>query len=101
MLQVCRRRIERRAPSHASQSCVRLSLGSIAAEVGYQADPQRVGAVQALDDAQVAGSLRQTLAEAQAAVIHGQCMGIKIACMERVRLSCSEVIKQCFTFPRS
>lgn len=63
-----------------SQAGVDLALQGVAVEVGHQADAERVGAVQALDDAQVAGRLGQALAEAQAAVVHRQGVGVEEAC---------------------
>lgn len=60
------------------QTCVSLSLGGIAAQVGHQANAEWVGVVQALDDAQVSGCLSQTLAEAQATIIHCQSMSVKV-----------------------
>ena len=55
-----------------------LSLGRVAIQVGDQADPQGVSAVQPLDDAQVAGCLSQTLPETQTSVVRGQSTGIKV-----------------------
>lgn len=56
-----------------------LSLGGVAVQVGDQADPQGVSAVQPLDDAQVAGCLSQTLPETQTSVVRGQSTGIKVS----------------------
>lgn len=73
-----RRGAKRRAPGQVTQAGVSLSLTGVIVEVGHQTEPQRVCAVQAFDDAQVAGRLSQALPETQTAVVHGQGMGIKI-----------------------
>lgn len=73
-----RRGAERRAPGQVTQAGVSLSLTGVIVEVGDQTEPQRVCAVQAFDDAQVAGRLSQALPETQTSVVHGQGMGIKI-----------------------
>jgi len=76
--QVRRRGSKRRAPRQVTQAGVSLSLAGVVVEVGDQADPQRVRAVQAFDDAQITGRLRQTLPETQTTVVHSQGMGVKI-----------------------
>lgn len=78
MGQVGRRRSERGAPSQVTEARVSLSLTGVVVEVGDQADPQRVCAVQAFDDAQISCSLSQTLPETQTSVIHCQSMSVKI-----------------------
>lgn len=69
---------ERRPPGQVTQAGVSLPLAGIVVEVGDQADAQRVCAVQALDDTEIAGRLSQTLPEAQTTVIHRQGMGVKV-----------------------
>lgn len=59
-----------------------LPLSGIAAEVGHQADAEGVCTVPTLDDAQVAGRLRQTFPEAQTAVILSKSMSLKVTCQE-------------------
>lgn len=54
-----------------------LSLGSVVAEVGHQAEAEGVRALPALHDAQVAGGLGQALPEAQAAVVLGKSVSLK------------------------
>lgn len=76
--QVGRRGSKRRAPRQVTQARVSLSLTGIVVEVGDQAEPQRVCAVQAFDYAQIAGRLSQALPETQTTVVHRQGMGIKI-----------------------
>lgn len=76
--QVGRRGSKCRAPCQVTQAGVSLSLTCIVVQVGDQAEPQRVCAVQAFDYAQVAGRLSQALPETQTTVVHGQGMGIKI-----------------------
>lgn len=78
MGQVGRGGSERRAPRQVTQAGVSLSLTGVVVQVGDQAEPQRVCAVQALDDAQVAGRLSQALPETQTTVVHRQSMGVKI-----------------------
>lgn len=78
MGQVGRGGSERGAPRQVTQARVSLSLTGVVVQVGDQAEPQRVCAVQALDDAQVAGRLSQALPETQATVVHRQSMGVKI-----------------------
>lgn len=73
-----RRGAERRAPGQVTQARVSLSLTGVIVKVGDQTETQRVCAVQAFDDAQVAGRLSQALPETQTSVVHGQGMGIKI-----------------------
>lgn len=84
--QVGGRGSERRTPCQVTQAGVRLSLTGVVVEVGDQADPQRVGAVQAFDDAQVAGGLSKALPETQTTVIHRQGMGVKITCQDRIEI---------------
>ena len=76
--EVGRRGSEGRAPRQVTQAGVSLSLTGVVVEVGDQAETQRVCAVQALDDAQVADRLCQTLPETQTAVVHRQGMSVKI-----------------------
>lgn len=66
------------APRQVAQAGMSLPLAGVVVEVGDQAETQRVCAVQALDDAQVAGRLSQALPETQTAVVHRQGMGVKI-----------------------
>lgn len=76
--QVGRRGGEGGAPRQVAQARVRLPLAGVVVEVRDQTQAQRVGGVQALDDAQVAGRLGQALPEAQAAVVHRQGVSVKI-----------------------
>lgn len=76
--QVGRRGSKSRAPRQVAQAGVSLSLTGVVVQVGHQTDPQRVCAVQAFDDTQIAGRLSKTLPETQTAVVHGQGMGIKV-----------------------
>lgn len=76
--QVGRRRSERRAPRQVSQARMSLSLTGVVVQVGDEAEPQRVRAVQAFDYAQIAGRLSQALPETQTTIVHRQGMGVKI-----------------------
>lgn len=76
--EVGRRGREGRAPGQVTQTRVGLPLAGVAVQVGHQAQPQGVGAVQAFDDAQVACRLGQALPEAQTPVVHRQSVGIEI-----------------------
>ena len=78
MGQMGRRGSESRTPGQMTEARVSLSLTGIVVEVGDQTHPQRVCAVQALDYAQIAGCLSQTLPETQTTVVHCQGMGIKV-----------------------
>lgn len=69
---------KRRPPSQVTQAGVSLPLAGVVVQVGDQTDAQRVCAVQAFDDAEIAGRLSQTLPEAQTAVVHRQGMGVKV-----------------------
>lgn len=59
------------------------SLGGVTVQVWNQADAEGVGVVQALDDTEVTCRLRQTFAETQATVIHGQRVSIKVTCVRK------------------
>lgn len=78
MRQVGGRRAKGRTPGQVTETGVSLPLSGVVVEVGDQAHPQRVSAVQTFDDAQVASCLSQTLPEPQTTVIHRQGMSIKV-----------------------
>lgn len=59
-----------RSPCKVTEAGVGLPLAGIVVQVGDQTETQRVGAVQAFNDAQVAGCLSQTLPETQTTVVH-------------------------------
>lgn len=86
MSQMARRSAESRTPRQVTQTGVSFSLRGVAVQVRNQADAEGVGVVQPLDDAEVAGRLRQTLAETQPTVIHGQSMSIKVTCRRERKL---------------
>lgn len=76
--EVGRRGSERRAPRQVTQTGVSLSLTGVVVEMGDQTEAQRVRAVQAFDDAQIASRLSHTLPETQTTVVHRQSMSVKI-----------------------
>lgn len=82
MGKMCRGRAVSGAPGQVFQSSVHLPLRGVVAEVGHQTYPQGVCAIQALYDAQVARRLCQALPEAQAAVILGQSVSLKVPCQD-------------------
>lgn len=67
-----------RSPCKVAEAGVSLPLAGVVVEVRDQTETQRVSAVQAFNDAQVAGCLSEALPETQATVVHCQGMGIKI-----------------------
>lgn len=71
-------RSKSRAPGQVTETGVRLPLSGVVVEMGDQAHPQRVSAVQTFNYAQVASRLSQTLPEPQSTVIHRQGMSIKV-----------------------
>lgn len=98
--EVGRRGSERRAPRQVTQARVSLSLTGVVVEMGDQTDTQRVCAVQAFDDAQIAGRLSQALPETQTTVVHRQGMGVKIAfassSMKHLQMVNSHLQNLCF-----
>lgn len=98
--QVGRRGSKRRAPCQVTQARVSLSLTGIVVQVGDQTDPERVCAVQAFDDAQVAGRLSQALPETQTTVVHRQGMGIEVtfasSSMKHLQVVNSHLQNLCF-----
>lgn len=61
----------------------RLHFRHVIIQVGEEAQPDGVGSVLALEDAQVPDNFGETLAETDASVIHGQSPGIQEAWRER------------------
>lgn len=59
-----------RSPCKVAEAGVSLPLAGVVVEVRDQTETQRVSAVQAFNDAQVAGCLRQALPETQTTVVH-------------------------------
>lgn len=61
----------------------RLHFRHVIIQVGEESQPDGVGGVLALEDAQVPDNFGEALAEADASVIHGQSPGIQETCRER------------------
>lgn len=78
MRNVGRRGSKSRTPGQVTQAGVSLSLTGVVVQMRDEADSQRVCAVQALNDAEIAGGFSQALPETQTTVIHRQGMGIKV-----------------------
>lgn len=66
-------------------------------QVREEAQPDGVGGVLALEDAQVPDDFGEALAETDAPVIHGQSPGIQEACRERTRVRQSSGMRRDFT----
>lgn len=81
--QVGRRGSKRRAPSKVTQARVSLSLTGVVVKVGDQTEAKGVCAVQALDNAQIAGCLSHALPETQTTIVHCQGMSVKITFASR------------------
>lgn len=65
-------------PGQVTQAGVSLSLTGIVVQMRDQANPQRVCAIQALNDAKIAGCFSQALPETQTTIVHRQGMGVKV-----------------------
>lgn len=75
---VGRRGSKGRTPGQVTQAGVSLSLTGIVVQMRDQANPQRVCAIQALNDAKIAGCFSQALPETQTTIVHRQGMGVKV-----------------------
>lgn len=67
----------------------RLHFGHVVIQVGEESQPDGVGGVLALEDAQVPDNFSETLAEADAPVIHGQSPSIQETYRERTQVTLS------------